>query len=76
MEPDTVLPLFGTAKEINVQFVNAYGHKEFAESLQIIADGRVDDAPLITGEAGLDGLGEAFDELATPVTHCKILVTP
>jgi 2-desacetyl-2-hydroxyethyl bacteriochlorophyllide A dehydrogenase len=76
MEPDTVLPLFGTAKEINVQFVNAYDHKEFAESLQIIADGRVDVAPLITGEVGLDGVGEAFDELATPETHCKILVTP
>ena len=26
MEPDTVLPLFGIAKEINVQFVNAYDH--------------------------------------------------
>ena len=76
MEPDTVLPLFGVAKEINVQFVNAYDHTEFAESLRAIAEGEIDVAPLITGEVGLDGVGAAFDELATPDEHCKILVTP
>lgn len=76
MEPDTVLPLFGTAKEINVQFVNAYDHKEFAESLQAIAEGDIDVTPLITGEVGLDGVDGAFDELAKPDEHCKILVRP
>lgn len=76
MEPDTVLPLFGIAKEITVQFVNAYDHTEFAESLRAIADGEVDVAPLITKEVGLDGVGAAFDELASPDEHCKILVRP
>ncbi len=76
MEPDTVMPLFGTAKEINVQFVNAYDYQEFAESLRAIAEGDIDVGPLITGEVGLEGVGDAFDELATPETHCKILVTP
>ena len=76
MEPDTVMPLFGTAKEINVQFVNAYDYQEFAESLRAIAEGDIDVGPLITGEVGLEGVGAAFDEFATPDTHCKILVTP
>jgi threonine dehydrogenase-like Zn-dependent dehydrogenase len=76
MQPDTVIPLFGIAKEINVRFVNAYDHNEFAESLRAIADGRIDVSPLITGEVGLDGVGAAFDELADPDTHCKIVVTP
>ncbi|BBY45425.1 zinc-binding dehydrogenase [Mycolicibacterium celeriflavum] len=76
MQPDTVLPLFGIAKEINVQFVNAYDHNEFAESLRAIADGDIDVSPLITGEVGLDGVDAAFDELAHPDTHCKIMVTP
>ena len=76
MEPDTVLPLFAAAKEINVQFVFAYDPAEFAESLRAIAEGEIDVSPLITREVGLDGVGAAFDELAKPDTQCKILVTP
>ncbi len=76
MEADPILPLFGIAKEINVQFVNAYDAEEFAESLRLLADGEIDVGPLITGEVGLDGVGAAFDDLANPDTHCKILVTP
>jgi threonine dehydrogenase-like Zn-dependent dehydrogenase len=76
MEADPILPLFGIAKEINVQFVNAYSAEEFAESLRVIAEGEIDVAPLVTGEVGLDGVGAAFDDLANPDTHCKILVTP
>ncbi|GFG71017.1 zinc-binding dehydrogenase [Mycolicibacter senuensis] len=76
MQPDTVHPFFGVAKEINVQFVLAYEPAEFTASLQAIAEGRIDVAPLITGEVGLDGVGAAFDDLADPDRHCKILVTP
>ncbi|MEZ0383522.1 zinc-binding dehydrogenase [Mycobacterium sp. pW045] len=76
MQPDTVHPFFGVAKEINVQFVLAYEPAEFTASLQAIAEGRIDVAPLITGEVGLDDVGTAFDELADPDRHCKILVTP
>lgn len=71
MEPDTVLPLFGTAKEINVQFVNAYDHTEFGDSLRAIAEGEIDVAPLITAEVGLDGVGAAFDELAERTRTAK-----
>ncbi len=76
MEPDTVTPFFGTAKEMSVHFVFAYDQAEFTESLRAIVDGEIDVAPLITGQVGLDGVGAAFDALATPDTHCKILVTP
>jgi len=76
MEPDTVHPFFGITKEISMQFVFAYEPAEFAASLQAIAEGRIDVAPLITGEVGLDGVGAAFDDLADPDRHCKILVTP
>lgn len=76
MQPDTVHPFFGIAKEISVQFVLAYEPAEFAASLQAIAEGRIDVAPLITGEVGLNGVGAAFEDLADPNRHCKILVTP
>jgi threonine dehydrogenase-like Zn-dependent dehydrogenase len=76
MQPDTVHPFFAIAKEINVQFVLAYTPEEFAESLRAIAEGDIDVAPLITGEVSLDGVGQAFDDLAHPERHCKILVAP
>jgi 2-desacetyl-2-hydroxyethyl bacteriochlorophyllide A dehydrogenase len=76
MQPDTVHPFFAITTEINVQFVLAYDPIEFAESLRAIAEGRIDVPPVITGEVGLDGVGQAFDDLADPERHCKILVTP
>lgn len=76
MQPDTVHPFFAIAKEINVQFVLAYTPEEFGDSLRALAEGDIDVSPLITGEVGLDGVGAAFDDLADPERHCKILVTP
>jgi 2-desacetyl-2-hydroxyethyl bacteriochlorophyllide A dehydrogenase len=76
MQPDTVHPFFAIAKEISMQFVNAYDPEEFASSLRALAEGDIDVTPLITGEVGLDEVGAAFDDLADPERHCKILVTP
>lgn len=76
MQPDTVHPFFAIAKEINVQFVLAYTPEEFGDSLRALAEGDIDVGPLITGEVGLDEVGAAFDDLADPERHCKILVTP
>jgi threonine dehydrogenase-like Zn-dependent dehydrogenase len=76
MQADTFHPYFAIAKQINVQFVLAYDPTEFTDCLRAIAEGDIDVAPMITGEVGLDGVGEAFDDLAHPDAHCKILVTP
>lgn len=76
MQPDTVHPFFAIAKEINVQFVLTYNPEEFGDSLRALAEGDIDVTPLITGEVGLDDVGQAFDDLADPERHCKILVTP
>ena len=76
MQPDTMHPFFAIAKEINVQFVLAYDPNEFADSLRAIAEGDIDVTPVITGDVGLEAVGAAFDDLADPERHCKILVTP
>jgi 2-desacetyl-2-hydroxyethyl bacteriochlorophyllide A dehydrogenase len=76
MQPDTVHPFFAIAKEINVQFVLAYDPNEFADSLRAIAEGDIDVTSVITGDVGLEDVGAAFDDLADPERHCKILVTP
>lgn len=76
MEHDQIRPLVGINKELNVQFVLGYTPAEFAETLQNIAEGAMDVAPLITGRVGLAGVSGAFDELADPEKHAKILVDP
>jgi 2-desacetyl-2-hydroxyethyl bacteriochlorophyllide A dehydrogenase len=76
MQPDTMHPFFAIAKEITVQFVLAYDPNEFADSLRAIAEGGIDVAPVITADVGLEDVGAAFDDLADPERHCKILVTP
>jgi 2-desacetyl-2-hydroxyethyl bacteriochlorophyllide A dehydrogenase len=76
MQADTVHPYFAIAKQINLQFVLAYDQAEFTDCLRAIAEGDIDVAPIITSEVGLDGVGAAFDDLAHPDVHCKILVTP
>jgi len=76
MERDVMTPFFGIAKELNVQFVLGYDPTEFAATLRSIAEGELDVAPLITGEVGLDGVPDAFRDLASPDRHCKILVVP
>jgi threonine dehydrogenase-like Zn-dependent dehydrogenase len=76
LQEDTLHPFFAVIKEINLKFVFAYDPMEFAATLQSMAEGEIDVTPLITGEVGLEGVGAAFDDLASPDEHCKILVTP
>ena len=40
MEPDTIEPMFGIVKELNLQFVLGYTPEEFARSLQPAGRGR------------------------------------
>lgn len=76
MEPDHIQPLTGINKELNLQFVLGYTPEEFAETLNMIADGSLDVAPMITGRVGIDGVPGAFEALADPEKHAKILVKP
>ncbi len=75
-QPDTVHPFFASAKQISLHFVFGCSPGEFAESLRAMAEGDIDIGPLITGEVGLDGVADAFGDLADPDRHCKIVVTP
>jgi threonine dehydrogenase-like Zn-dependent dehydrogenase len=76
MERDTITPFFGIGKELSLNFALGYDPMEFASCLRSIAEGEIDVAPMITGEVDLDGVPGAFEELANPDKHCKILVVP
>ncbi|WP_405486869.1 zinc-binding dehydrogenase [Nocardia sp. NBC_00511] len=76
MQTDTFHPATAINKEIDVRFVLGYDPGEFRDTLHMIADGKVDPSPLITGTVGLDGIDTAFTTLASPEHHAKILVDP
>ena len=76
MEKDAIEPMFGINKELNIQFVLGYTPEEFAATLYHIAEGKIPVEPLITGKVGVEGVAKAFDDLASPERHAKILVEP
>ena len=76
MEPDTFRPSMAVNKEVELRFAFGYDPAEFARSLAMIAGGSVDPSPLLTGTVGLDGVATAFEQLADPEQHAKILVDP
>ena len=77
MQPDTIRPAIAINKEIDLRFVLAYTPREFHDTLQLLASGKVDDPRvLLTGTVGLDGVDGAFAALGNPERHAKILIDP
>ena len=76
MERDSFEPMFGINKELNLQFVLGYNGEEFATTLHNLAEGKINGDPLITGKVGVEGVAKAFEDLASPETHAKIMVEP
>ena len=76
MQEDTIHPMLGIGKELNIQFALGYDPLEFAASLDAIAEERVDLAPLLTGVVSIDQVPQAFVDLGNPELHAKIIVEP
>ncbi len=76
MGSDHIRPAMAINKEIDLRFVLGYTPLEFRDTLHMLADGKVNVAPLITGTVGLDGVEAAFDALGDPEAHAKILIDP
>lgn len=74
MESDRIEPLIGIGKEMNVHFSFGYSAEEFAHTLHALADETLDATAMITGHVTLDGVVEAFDQLAQPDQHAKIII--
>jgi threonine dehydrogenase-like Zn-dependent dehydrogenase len=73
---DQITPAMAINKEIDLRFVFGYTPLEFRDTLQMLAEGKVNPAPLITGTVGLDGVAAAFGALGDAERHAKILIDP
>ncbi len=76
MVEDRVVPLSGTFKEVNIQFVLGYVSKNWRLVLDLLHSGRIDPRPMITDVVPLDGLPQAFEALRKPTTQIKVLIAP
>jgi threonine dehydrogenase-like Zn-dependent dehydrogenase len=76
---DQFTPAMAINKEVDLRFVIGYTPLEFRDTLQMLAEGKVDPSPLLTGTVGLDGVDAAFTALGGvggPPAHAKILIDP
>ena len=76
MKDDRFRPAMAINKEIDLRFVLGYTPLEFRDTMHMLAEGKVDPAPLVTGTVGLDGVDGAFTALGDPEQHAKILIDP
>ena len=76
MGTDQIRPTMALAKELDVRFVFGYTPLEFYDTLHMLADGKLNASPLVTGKVGLGGVSAAFDALGDPESHAKILIDP
>ncbi|MEO7369633.1 MAG: zinc-binding dehydrogenase [Ilumatobacteraceae bacterium] len=76
MQEDTFHPMLGISRELSLQFSFGYEPGEFSAALTSIADGKVDLAPWVTATVGIDDIPQAFEDLADPEQHAKIMVAP
>ncbi|MBR7713520.1 zinc-binding dehydrogenase [Acinetobacter nosocomialis] len=76
MQSDKIEPALAINKELEIQFVLGYTPLEFRDALHMIAEGKVNCSPLITGVIGLEGVTSAFEALRDPEQHAKILIDP
>jgi 2-desacetyl-2-hydroxyethyl bacteriochlorophyllide A dehydrogenase len=73
-QPDTIMPLVGIWKELELQFVLGYRPADFDYVIAMIASDRVDVAHMITDVVDLDTLPAAFEALRTPSHQCKVML--
>jgi threonine dehydrogenase-like Zn-dependent dehydrogenase len=76
MQQDHYMPVKAISKELSVQYVCMYEKQDFELALEMLDQGRIDAAAMITGVVGYDAFAAAFEGLKTPSDQCKILLDP
>ena len=74
MEEDRFEPSMAVNKQLHMRFVSAYTAREFAATLDDIAEGRIDVAPVISSVVGRSGVAAAFEALGKPDADIKIVI--
>jgi (R,R)-butanediol dehydrogenase/meso-butanediol dehydrogenase/diacetyl reductase len=73
-QPDTIMPVMGIVKELELQFVLGYRPADFDYVIAMIASDRVDALQMLTDVVNLDTLPGAFEALRHPSHQCKVML--
>ncbi len=73
-QADTIMPLMGILKELEIQFVLGYRPADFDYVIAMIAADRIDVAHMVTDIVDLDALPAAFEALRKPSHQCKVML--
>jgi threonine dehydrogenase-like Zn-dependent dehydrogenase len=76
MVPDAIRPAMAINKEVDLRFVVGCTPLEFRDTLHMLAEGKVNATPIVTGAVGLLGVETAFATLGDPEEHAKIIIDP
>ncbi|MBS0254423.1 MAG: zinc-binding dehydrogenase [Proteobacteria bacterium] len=76
MQEDRIEPAIAIQKEVELRFVFGQTPLEYRDALHMIAEGKLNCAPMVTGVVGLDGVEGAFTALGDAEAHAKILIDP
>ena len=71
---DTIMPLMGIMKELELQFVLGYRPADFDYVIAMIASDRVEVDHMVTDIVTLDELPGAFEALRHPSHQCKVML--
>lgn len=74
--PDQITPVNAILKEVTLSFVFAYRQAEFARTLDMLANGKIDGSAFVTDRIGLDGVPDAFKALREPGDRVKVIANP
>lgn len=72
-QPDTILPFPALIKELSIRFAIAYTREDYETVITMMAQGRIDATPMVTGVVSLDEMPKAFEALRSPSSQCKVL---
>lgn len=74
LEPERLSVLSATVKRLRMSFAFAYERADFAFTLRMLANQRVNAAPFISSVISLDEVPETFEALKRPNSQCKVLI--
>lgn len=76
MQPDEVVPVKAMTKELELIYAYCYVRRDFEFTIDMLAAGRIDPGPMVSGAVGFEGFADTFERLKHAKTDCKVLLEP